>query len=404
MRIHLLSQIFLAFFIYLIVVNLYTGLVSLPTEGDSLAYHIPIARSIINGKVVDPSQFSASPFLKYSPGAAELLLSPLIILGVPINIYNVFGVAVLFFVGIFAGRRFGMSRDFSIIFAVSISSLNGIVRWMNTQIIDIWLLVFFLFSIGLLEKPEKSLKYFLKLGFVMGMLCGSKFTGPILAILLLVFYFRKLLNVINFERISVFIVPFFLFGAIWYLRNFLLTGNPLYPQPFLYFKGGGEQFTILNISVLKVLTNYPKGFFMTMNAYIAEYTIWTLSFFISVYFVLRKTFDKTIKKNGQVLRIFLIGLCSLVLFLFLPSAFQEHITVSVMRYSYPAFILFILCVFLIAKKYKKEELIAIISIANIFIMEFPLGYYPKLVFLYIPLTLFVIYWDQIKKKIYSSSE
>ncbi len=397
MRLQLFSKIFIAFFIYLIITQLYTGAISQPSEGDSLAYHIPIARSIIDGKIIDPQKFEASPFLKYSPGSSEILLVPLILFGLPLNIYNVIAVAVLFLACIFVGKRVGLSQNLSIIFAVSICSLNTIVRWMNTEIIDIWLLVFFLLSLGLLEKPEKNSRYFLILGASIGMLVGSKFTGPVISFILFIFYIKNLTRYLNIKRTLFFFIPFTLLGISWYLRNFLLTGNPIYPQPFLFLKGGGSQFTILNISVLKVLSNYPKGFIMTLNAYIAEFTIWALAFFVCAYFEIKRVLNKRFKTPGKTLKVFLIGLSSLVLFLFLPSAFQEHITVSVFRYSYPAFILFILCTFLIAEKYKKEELLSIISISNIFILGFPYTYYPKLVFIYIPVILLVLYFEKINK-------
>lgn len=398
MRLKLLGQIFVAFFIYLIVVQFYSGLISVPSEGDSIVYHIPIAEAIVDGRIINPGLFPGSPFLKYSPASSELLLAPLALFDIPLNIYNVVGVAVLFFAARFVGRRAGLSRDFSIIFAVTICSLNGIVRWMNTQIIDIWLLVFFLFSLGLLMKPKKSLKYFLLLGLSMGMLCGTKFTGPIFAFILFVFYINNLWNMLSIKRVLTFMIPFILLGLPWYFRNYLLTGNPIYPQPLFFLPGGGKEFAILNVQVWRIFSAYPRGFFYTINAYIAEFGIWTLALFINIFYLIVAKI-KNNKFDENFIKLFSIGFLIFIVYLFLPSAMEEHITVSVFRYSYSAFVLFILCIFTLAQKYKREEILSIIAISNIFILGFPIFYYPKLVFIYIPIILGVIYWKDIKRTV-----
>ena len=401
-QIKLLSQIFIAFFIYFIVVHFYLGIITLPTEGDSLAYHIPIANAFVAGGIFAPELIPGNPFLRYSPASSEFLLSFLILFGIPLNIYNVFAVICLYFVAKFAGRRVGLSWAFSIIFAVTICSLNGIARWLNTQIIDIWLLVFFLLSLGLLEKPQKSIRYFLVLGLSIGMLCGTKFTGPVFAGVLFVTYIKELVPIINIKRIFAFLIPFAIFGLTWYVRNYLLMGNPIYPQPLLSLPGGGSgEFTILNTQVWKILTTYPVGFVYTLNAYIAEYGIWTLALFVCFLYMLYSGYKRKMP-DPTVVRISIIGFLIFIVYLFLPSSMEEHIAVSVFRYSYSAFVLFILCVFLIAQKYKKVVLLSLIALSNIFIIGFPLFYYPKLVFIYIPLTLGLIYFRKIKEYIFSA--
>src|SRR4029079_8684789 len=133
-------------------------------------------------------------------------------------------------------RRFGLEKNLSIVFGVSIVTLYTMFRWVNTQIIDIWLVMWFMLALGFLQKPEKTLRYFLFLGISLGMLVGSKYTGPIFTLVLAIFYFMRVWKVVNIQRIIVFLIPFVFLGSLWYLRNYLIAGNPLYPQPFLFFK------------------------------------------------------------------------------------------------------------------------------------------------------------------------
>jgi hypothetical protein len=64
--------------------------------------------------------------------------------------------------------------------------------------------------------------------------------------------------------------------------------------------------------------------------------------------------------------------------------------VSSFRYSLPAYIPLILGVFLLAAKYKKEELIGYVAHASM-INVLTMAYYPKLVLVYLPLSLFIFY-------------
>src|SRR4030066_690766 len=67
----------------------YFGVVTKPWEGDSLAYHIPIARIISEGRWGDRAALS-SP-LYYYPGGSEALLAVMMRLGLPLNLFNVAG-------------------------------------------------------------------------------------------------------------------------------------------------------------------------------------------------------------------------------------------------------------------------------------------------------------------------
>jgi len=382
-----LSRVCLLFLLYVIISYSYIALTTNPTEGDSLNYHIPLAKSYLNGTIFQPHLIlDGADFLKYSPGASQGILSLFYLLQIPPGFFNVVGV-VLFFASLYyLGRKFDFESEYSIIFATSITTLNGIVRWMNSQIIDIYLASFFVLSLALLQKPEKSVSYFLRLGIVMGMLIGSKYSGLFFGLILILVYGIRILKNLSAKTTLVFLIPVICLGLFWYLRNFILMGNPLYPQGFLIFKDEG--FGILNQQVWRILTSTAHGFYGTINAAISEYMIWVLAIPIVIFFTIKKAIDKDYG-NVPILLIGVVGILNFCVYLNLPSDKYDHIMVSVVRYSYPAFIPMVLGVFLLAKKFEWVEKISIVAIANLFFVSFPNVYNPKLLFIYIPLSLYL---------------
>ena len=89
-------------------------------------------------------------------------------------------------------------------------------------------------------------------------------------------------------------------------------------------------------------------------------------------------------------KLFLIGLINFIFYFNFPTSSQVWIMVSSFRYSLPAFIPLILGVFLLAAKYKKEEFIGYFALANM-INVLTMVYYPKLVLIYLPLSLFIFH-------------
>ena len=382
MNIRILSKVCLLFFIFIVVNYFYIGVTTTPTEGDSIGYHIPIAKAYLNGTIFNPEKIAGSPFLSYSPGASEGILSLFYLFHIPPNLFNVLGVVLLFLACWYLGIRYKLGTDFSIIFASSIATLNGVVRWLDTQIIDIYLAVFFVLSLALLQKPEKKVSYFLKLGIVMGMLLGSKYSGLLFVLVLFLVYGKNFYKYLSERGAIVFAIPFAIFGLFWYLRNLVYTDNPLYPQGFLFFKDHG--FKILNLQVWKVMNGSLHGLMGTINAFVSEYMIWGLSVPIVFYFIY--------KRVSILFPFIIVGILNILIYLNLPSDNKEYIMVSVMRYSYPAFIPFILGLFLLAQRYVKEETLGVVAIVNMMFVGFPMIYNPKLVFVVAPIAL-AIFWS-----------
>ena len=387
----LFTKLILIFFVYIIVYFISFAFTYPAPDGDSINYHIPIAKSFLDGTFIDPEKINAVPFLKYSPGSSEGILSIFLSFNIPMQLYNVTAVLFLFVVLYKVGRVFGLDRNLSLVFGVSVSTLPAMLRWINMEIIDIWMAGFFAMSLLLLEKPRKSIKYFLTLGFAAGMLIGSKYSGPLFAVILFLFYFRKIIPYLNIKRIISFLIPFSVFGLFWYIRNLYLTGNPLYPQPFLFFKG--DRFPILETPVLETMLFTSGGIKNFVDAAFSEYSLWIVSFFVALY-VVYKWLNK--RKLSKATFVALIGLANFIVYLFLPSDKYFHIFVSVVRYSFPAIVPLVLSTFLFAKEKSKEELVCLITFVTL--LASPIyQYHPKVLIIVLPIAFFILFPDELQR-------
>jgi hypothetical protein len=402
-KVNILAKVSLLIAIYFFTYYAYTGILNpLPADSDSWDYHIPIAVSILDGsflshpKEVIPhwhrpaSQGTDSStglqFIPqwYYPGASEAINALFILLRVPLTLSNIFATIVLFFCLWKLARTFRLSPDYSLLFAVTICTLNLILRWLNVVSVDVWVGVWFTLAVILLEKPKQSLSYFATLGAVLGMLIGSKYTAGFFLLTLAVFYIRKLLPVVTPLRIAALLAPFSLFGLFWYARNYILTQNPFYPLPVLGFAGkhlfGG--YTVWNVGL-----RHPVDM---INAGFGEYKVWLFSIVIALVVLLSHFLIKKQSHVSPTHKLFLMGILNFIFFLSFPTSEQTWIMISSFRYTIPAFIPLILGVFLLAAKHKKEELLGYIVLANM-ISTLTMAYYPKLVLLSLPLSLFVVY-------------
>lgn len=383
--INTLAIVCLFFCIYLLLNFIIIGITTQPREGDSLHYHIPIAHSILNGKILDPrrvSRYGADNILQFYPSAAEAILALFIAVHLPLNLFNVFAWVLLFVGCYYLSRQVDLSKDISIIFATSVITLQVITRWLTSQVIDIWLAVFFIASLSLLIKGLGSNRRYFLLGICVGLLIGSKYTGIFFAVILILTFYRSLLEKLNLTRFILLALPIAAFGLSWYIRNFLLTGDPIYPQSFLFFHGISS-WHIFKITVWEMMFKFPKEM---VNAYLSEYMLWSLSLIVvPILFI----YYLKSKKNISLLikKLFIITVVGLVFYLFLVSSQDYNVMVSSFRYSYPIFIPLILLVFLFAKELKKLVVISYFCVLNLIGMQ-SFSYHPKiLIFTFIVVLL-----------------
>lgn len=386
MNLRTLANVCLIIALYYFTYYVYQGIINpIPALGDSWDYHIPIAKTILDGRFLNPSDFKLPQW--YYPGSSEAINALFILLHIPLTLSNIFATCVLFFCLFYLAKIFRLLDYYAIIFASAFTTLNVVLRWLNAVSIDVWVAVWFVLAMVLLENPKKNYLYFAKLGLVLGMLIGSKYTAFIFLLVLLAFYFKNIKNIIKLLTLSKFLtffVPFSIFGLFWYIRNYIYTQNPFYPLVVLGFPGK-EIFG--NYRVWNVGLKHPVIMF---DSALAEYKMWifvvilAFSWLVYWYIIKRQYYLDAINK------LFLLGLTNFLLYFTFPTSEQPWIMVSSFRYSFPAFIPLMLGTFLLAAKYKKEDLVGYLAVGNM-IMVTSLEYHPKLVFIYIPLALLIFY-------------
>lgn len=387
-NIRTIANIALIIALYYIVYYIYIGIINpIPALGDSWDYHIPISQTILDGRFLFPHDFKMPAW--YFPGSSEAINSLFILLRVPLTLTNIFATIILFFSCWKLALTFRLKHYYALLFALTFITLNAVLRWQNAISIDIWVGVFFTWGIILLESPKKSLIYFAKLGFVLGMLIGSKYSVWYFIITLALFYIRKLFSVLSLSRFIAFFIPFTFFGLFWYIRNFIYTQNPFYPLTAFGFKG----VYLYRYTLWQGVLQYPLNMF---NAAFGEYKIWIFCIFIAVIVLIYNFVIKKRHTLNTINKLFFIGLLNFSFFLTFPTSEQTWIMVSSFRYSYPVFIPLMLGTFLLAAKYKREELIGYIAVANM-INTITIAYYPKLVLIYLPVALLIFLFNSRKK-------
>lgn len=362
---------------------LYTGILNpIPALGDSWDYHIPIMHTLLDGRFLAPQDYRLPQW--YYPASAEAINALFLVFGIPLTLSNLLASVCLLVVLWLLARSFGLPPDSTLLFAVGVTGLNVFVRWFNAVSIDVWVAVFYLLTLYYLNYKYHSLSIYIKTGITVGMVLGSKYSAGLYLIPLFFIFGRRFFSGFNFWRLLAFLIPVLILGGFWYERNYLATGNPVYPLPVLNLPGqeiyGGTR-------IWSIAIKYPIDMF---NAFFAEYKLWIFTLPLAcLYFLINKY--RGIIPLSQAAGLFLLGLINFGIYLLHPTSAQPWIMVSSLRYSYPVFIPLILAAFLLFKRWGRLHFLGYITLACI-VQTTGLAYYPKLVFFYLPATLIALHF------------
>jgi hypothetical protein len=144
------------------------------------------------------------------------------------------------------------------------------------QDVDMFGAAFLYFSVTialliLVNDKEKRIKYSFLSGLFYGISVGTKLNfivfAPIVGSILLYVNFwggEKLFYQDSLKLLSSFIVGFILFSSFWFVRNYLLFANPLYPLdfPFLNLKGVPIESIVQKNYEYRFIDNGPSGWLL----------------------------------------------------------------------------------------------------------------------------------------------
>jgi hypothetical protein len=420
----------LAVFLFIILYFFHFGITTTPkilNELDSINYHIPMAQNFSNGRFID--QTNVQQGLGFYPGIGEMILAPFVKLGIPLNLYNLAGLIVLFFSCYFLAKIFKLSSDSGIVFAVSVCLLPTIIRLIPFQTNDIWLAVFFIWSLIFLSKSKRQNSHFAKLGISLGLLIGVKYSGILYAVALLFVFRKKLWARISFSRLISFLIPVIIFGVSWYIRNYFVTGNPFYPV-YIFGFVGHPKYSSQNWITLTTLFTLSDSLVL-LQGFISEYLVWIFSPIIVSLFLLRAKQKNLLQKSSRILSsskdvvissskadcrvsfsklriprndmesvvssFALLAVINFIIWLPQPHGAGIQLAASNWRLTYPAMIPLMLSTFILAKKYLVQNKIYLIALACSLSVLPQLQYRPKLVLIWLVTMIIILFKSKLRK-------
>jgi len=352
----LLAKVALGIWVSVVVYFVYTGITTVPSELDSIGYHIPIAESVAKGTVFKPNYIS--PY-SYYPGTGEAILALFMVLHLPLNLFNVLGLVLLFWVMRELGGRGGLDEYEATILAVGMSLLPTVVRLPMTQLVDIWLAVWWGWWLLLVENPKRNILWF---GIASGLLVGTKISGIMLLGVGLLFFWR---NIKSWKWVWVTGIV----GGFWYVRNWVVMGNPVYPLDFWMWKGH----PVAKLPIVWRFLLFEKGYGLFLQALVSEFLGWAVAFGAIIWL-----------RNKWIM----LGIINLGLFLFMPGS--PGTIVSNCRYLIPAMMTLALGLWIEAKKHKWVETLAILAVINSAMVLSQIAFRPKIVLFSLVLILILV--------------
>lgn len=330
----------LALFLFAIILSfglnkIFINLINPPFGWDSLNYHFVFpVEWLKHGNLHNPITISDEPSASYYPINGSLFFFWLMF---PLR--NVFAAdlgQVPFFIAAFLAvygiaRKIGLDRLFSFYAASLFFITPNFFKQLSFAYVDVMVAALFLVCVNFILSLNKSFSRtnVLVYSLSLGLLLGTKTVALPYSVLLFVPFVY--LAIKNKKRAYLAIILLFavvVFGGYSYIRNFFITGNPLYPLNFkifgkVIFKGVidtsmyGAHFKIEDYSLAKLLFHEGLGI---------QGTIFVLP---AVFLALPAAFFKKRKIPDFILAYFLL----LPIFIFL--AYRFIIPLANTRYLYP---------------------------------------------------------------------
>lgn len=222
----------------LLLLRAFNAFLQIPLEYDSLAYHLPFVAEWLNTGSLHEIYYSAfaSP-IGYYPANYELLD---LWITLPfkndffINLLN-FPLFVILTITIYAILiNFKVPKDISIATSAIPLYMPIFLRQAGLPLVDVFFTLTFALSIYFLQllyirKRERTL-HALLFGLSLGLFMGTKYLGLVYATIPLFLF--TILALKNKPRIAPFVagtVGTFLTGSFFYIRNWIDSGNPIFP-------------------------------------------------------------------------------------------------------------------------------------------------------------------------------
>jgi hypothetical protein len=223
-------------------VKIAINLVNPPSGWDSLNYHFTFpVEWLKHGNLDIPITINDDPSPSYYPinGSLFFLWFMLPFKSVFIADISPLLFFIMGFLAIFSlARRLNISREYSLLAAIVFSLIPNYFKQLEIAYVDIMVSTLFFICLNFLFllSREFSLQNVLLSAVSLGLLIGTKTVAlPYSVLLLMPFLYYCFKNTKKGYYILLFLIPVLALGGFSYIRNFIDTGNPMYPLDFSLF-------------------------------------------------------------------------------------------------------------------------------------------------------------------------
>ena len=224
--------IILVFVFSIYIYSFLKGFIFPPKDWDSIWYHLPAA---VNWLKTGSLWSIQSPYGYYPFNGALLSLWLIIPFNndVIVNCQNLIPLVLCFLV-IYEINKFFVKRDWNLWIIISLFSVFIIRFELHTQLNDVLVLTFFcivLYGISKYHQMGKTI-FIVVSGIALGILFGLKYNMIAFSILIFFPLFEKRDRNSVFKRLRNVLIVFLLcimLGSFWYIRNWIVLGDPFYP-------------------------------------------------------------------------------------------------------------------------------------------------------------------------------
>lgn len=198
----------------------------MPFAWDELSYHLPYARDYVEAGGLTLNQFLRYPLHSHN---FNLLFSLALMISDERLAHLIHGgSALLIALGLFGTTHRFLGTGTAVLAVVALFSFNGFRQIVPTAHVDLGLALFVsLAAFSLLHWHATGRRSWLLIAaFATGMAMGTKYIGALFAPLLGLWVLvrsRSLRETLSFALVVT------LFGTWWYLRSYLIAGNPVHP-------------------------------------------------------------------------------------------------------------------------------------------------------------------------------
>ncbi len=321
------------------LVKALVNLVNPPFGWDCLNYHFTFPVEWIKNKnLLNPMVINCDPSPPYYPMTGSLIFLWLMLPFKDVFLADLGQLPffILCFVSAFSiARKIGITRDYSYLAAALFVLVPNFFKQLEVAYVDTILCAFFLISLNFLLALSRQfdIKNLLLCAISLGLLLGTKTIalpfGAVLSVFFLLIILRQRSHKTGVIYLALCGMVVMLLGGFSYIRNFILTGNFLYPANFYIF---GKKILkgVLDISYYKahyLPWDFSLGKLLFHEGFGAQTIILVLpALFLSI--------PLTFKKNRQKLSLEFIYFLLMPILLYLIYRFV--IPLSASRYLYPA--------------------------------------------------------------------